>query len=52
MKKPEKEAAKMILKERQEAVSRIQEINEIMHTLTKEKNLLSERINKIDASQK
>lgn len=45
-----KKASKMIKQERLDAVKRIQEIEAQMHHLTKEKNLLGESINKIDAA--
>lgn len=50
MRDPAKEASKMIIQERLDAVKRIQEINALMHNLTKERNLLGESINKIDAA--
>lgn len=52
MNKKEKQAlaaAKILRQERLDAVSRINEIDEQVHLLTKEKNLLGVSIEKIDA---
>jgi len=49
MKSPAKEATKILQQERLDAVTRITQIDEQMHLLTKEKNLLGVSIDKIDA---
>ena len=47
--KQSKTAKKLLSQERIDAVTRMNEIDEQIHLLTKEKNLLGVSINKIDA---
>ena len=48
LKQQRNEAEKLLKQQRNEAVQRIQEIDAEMHKLTKEKNLLSVTIQKLD----